>query len=142
MIIELKDQDLREIIKVTIKEEVQLLAKSLLARPDIRRLIWDFTRGQFSSALLTEAGLPTVTVNAIAAQAKKESQAPSGPAGGASTEDGGDGKSGGGGGANTSEDGDGKSGGGGKASKVAAATTKKAETPTKAKPAPTKVAAK
>ncbi len=72
MTIEIKDYDLQDILKAVVKEEIQFLAKALLARPEIRQLLWTYTREQFETTLLADCGLPEGLVKAFDTQNKLE----------------------------------------------------------------------
>ena len=113
MNLEIKDQDLRDILKATIKEEVRLLAIHVLARPKIRDAMWKFTRQQFTAALLVEAGLSEEAAGSIETSVIEANTPPSGPAGGVNF-GGDDTKGGGGGGVNSPGDDTQGGGGGGK----------------------------
>ena len=94
---EIIDEDLNDILKVAVKEEIQFLAQALLARPDIRQVIWAFTTNQFDASFLKDSGLSDATIKLFLQALAKQDKPPSGAGGGASAYDPVDTPSGGGG---------------------------------------------
>ena len=99
MIVNIEDRSIQELLQVCVKEEVEFLARNLLRKPKIRKILWPFVTEQIVIAAAA-AGLNSGASDALVDEITLELKTVKPP-------------SGGGGGSDPGDDGGSKTGGGG-----------------------------